>query len=492
MIHPRRIPLLVGLGIGICSQACTAGPEYRRPSAPIPAQWEVAEPWRESTPKDGLPKGQWWTVFQDEELNSLEKQGVDANLDIKIAAAHLAQARASAAIQIATQFPSLAVSPNAQRQRLSGNRPANSSIPVTSPVSQNNILLPFSVDYEVDLFGRRRRNIEAAQAAYQASAADMENVRLVVAAEIAGDYFTVRQLDSEIGILNRTVETLQRGLELVDSRHKGGLSSGLDVAQEETLLDATQTQAILIEQQRKQFEDAIAVLLGQPAPEFHLATKELTNTLPRIALGLPSDLLERRPDIAESERQMAIANAQVGIAAAAYFPSLDLFGNGGWQAADITKLLNVQSTFWALGAGVSQAIFTGGSRRAQKQFAQAGYDASVAAYRESVLNALREVQDSVTGITILEKAELSQEKTVASARRTLEIATDRYTGGLVSYLDVVNAQQNLLSNQQELAYIHGERLITGVLLVKALGGGWDASSLAAAQVKPKLKDALSP
>jgi outer membrane protein, multidrug efflux system len=492
MIRVRRIPVIASLGVCIFSAACNTGPNYRRPTAPIPAQWEVVEPWRESSPKDGLPKGQWWAIFRDDVLNALEKQALDANFTLKIAAAHLEQARASAAIQIATQFPSLTVSPSVQRQRLSGNRPANSNFPVRSAVSQTNIVLPFSVGYEVDLFARRLHNIEAAQAAFQASAADLENVRLVIAAETAGDYFTVRQLDSELGILDRTVETLQRGLALVNSRHQGGLSSGLDVAQEETLLHATQTQAILLRQQRKQFEDAIAVLVGQPAPHFHLATSEGTNSLPDITLGLPSDLLERRPDIAESERQMAITNAQVGIAAAAYFPSLNLFGEGGWQAADIAKLLNVQSTFWALGANVSEAIFSGGTRRAQKQFARAGFDASVAAYREAVLNAVREVQDSISGLTILEQAEQSEEKTVAAARRALEIATSRYAGGLVNYLDVVNAQQNLLNNQQELAFIHGQRLVTSVLLVKALGGGWDASSLASAQVKPKLKDSLVP
>jgi multidrug efflux system outer membrane protein len=492
MIHLQRTPLIMGLGLCIFSQACNSGPEYKRLSVPVPAKWEVVEPWRESTPKDGLPKGQWWTVFHDDELNALETQALNTNFDIKIASAHLDQSRASSAIQIATQFPSLGVSPSVQLQRLSGNRPANSSIPVTAPVSQTNIVLPFSVGYEVDLFGRRHRSVEAAQAAYQATAADLENVRLVIAAEVAGNYFTLRQLDSELGILNRTVETLQKALELVDSRHKGGLSSGLDVAQEETLLDATKTQVILLQQQRKQFEDALSVLVGQPAPEFHLSVKELSASAPPITVGLPSDLLERRPDIAESERQMAVANAQVGIANAAYFPSLNLFANGGWQAANIAKLLNVQSTFWALGANVSEAIFTGGARRAQKQFVQGGYDASVAAYRGSVLNALREVQDSISGLTILEQAEQSQERTVASARRTLEIATSRYTGGLVSYLDVVNAQENLLNNQRELAYIHGQRLVTTVLLVKALGGGWDASSLASAQVKPKLKDVLAP
>ncbi len=229
---------------------CTVGPKYQRATAPVPAKWDVAEPWREGAPKDGVAKGEWWGVFRDDDLSALEKQALDANQTIKVAAARLEQARASAAVQIATQFPTLSTSPSVQRQRLSGNRPASSNFPVKSPVSQTNNILPFTVGYEVDLFGRRRRNIEAAQASYQGTAADLENVRLVITAELAGDYFTLRQLDTELGILNRTVETLQKALQLVDSRHKGGVASGLDVAQEETLLHTTQTQATLLQQQR--------------------------------------------------------------------------------------------------------------------------------------------------------------------------------------------------------------------------------------------------
>jgi len=248
----------------------------------------------------------------------------------------------------------------------------------------------------------------------------------------------------------------------------------------------------LLYQQRKQAEDAIAVLVGKPAPDFHFPQKELNAEPPALDAGLPSDLLERRPDIAEAERQMAVANAQIGIARAAYYPSLNLFANGGWQASDIAKLLNVQSTFWAVGANVAESIFTGGARRAQTQFAKAGYDASVAAYRDTVLNAFREVQDDVTGLTVLDQAIRSQQQAVDAARRTLDIATSRYVGGLVSYLDVVNAQQNLLNNEQELAVIRGQRLVSSVLLIKALGGGWDASSLAAVQVKTKLRDVMAP
>jgi NodT family efflux transporter outer membrane factor (OMF) lipoprotein len=492
MKRTRHFPVLAGLAVCALIGGCTVGPKYQRATAPVPAKWDVSEPWRESDPKDGLAKGEWWSVFHDDDLSAMEKQALDANQTIKIAAARLEQARASAAVQISTQFPFLSTSPNAQRQRISGNRPANSNFPVRSAVSQTNVVLPFTVGYEVDLFGRRRRSIEAAQATYQASAADLENVRLVITAELAGDYFTLRQIDTEMGILNRTVENLQKGLQLVDSRHKGGVASGLDVAQEETLLNITRTQAILLQQQRKQFEDAIAVLTGRPAPDFHLSPGELKDVPLSLDAGLPSELLERRPDVASAERQMAVANAQIGIARSAYYPSLNLFGTGGWQAADIAKLVNVQSTFWAVGANVAESIFTGGARRAQVQFANAGYDASVAFYRESVLNAFREVQDDVTGLTVLDQANQSQQLAVDAARRTLDIASGRYAGGLVSYLDVVNAQQNLLNSEQELAVIHGQRLVTSVLLVKALGGGWDASSLAAAQVKSKLKDVVAP
>jgi multidrug efflux system outer membrane protein len=471
---------------------CTVGPNYKRASAPVPAKWDVAEPWRESAPKDGTPKGEWWSVFHDDDLNALESAALAENQTIKIAIAHLEQARATAAIQIATLFPSLSTAPSVERQRLSGNRPTN-GLPVTlQAATQNTYMLPFTVSYEVDLFGKRRRSIEAAEASYQATAADLQSVRLLVTSQLAGDYFNLRQLDSELGILNRTVESLQKGLDLVNSRHQGGVASGLDVAQEETLLNATQTQATLLRQQRKQFEDAIAVLVGRPAPDFHFPGKEWNAEPPAIDAGLPSDLLERRADIAEAERQMAVANAQIGVARAAYYPSLNLFGQGGWQAADVAKLANVSSIFWGLGANVAEQIFTGGARRAQMQFAQAGYDANVASYRQTVLGAFQEVQDDVTGLSVLNEAQRSQQQAVNAARRALDISTNRYAGGLVSYLDVVTAQQDLLADEQQLAVIHGQRLVTSVLLVKSLGGGWDASSLAAVQVKPKHKDVVAP
>lgn len=483
---------IFALATGIFGVGCSVGPNYKRPSAPPATKWDVAEPWRESAPKDSIPKGQWWTVFRDDDLNSLEMQALSANQTLKVSIARLEQARAVAAIQVATLFPTLSTSPSVERQRLSGNRATSGVLFALRPVTQNTYAVPFTVSYEVDLFGRRRRSIEAAEASYQANAADVENVRLLVTSQLAGDYFNLRELDSELQILTRTVEALRRGLELVNSRHAGGVASGLDVAQEETLLNTTRTQAVLLQQQRKQFEDAIAVLVGQPAPDFHVAARVLSAEPPELDSGLPSDLLERRPDIAEAERQMAVANAQIGVAQAAYYPSLNLFGQGGWQAADITKLANASSAFWALGANVAQEIFTGGARRAQLQFARAGYDANVATYRQTVLAAFQEVQDEITGLTVLIQAQQTQQEAVDAARRTLNISTSRYSGGLVSYLDVVTAQQNLLTDEQELAVIRGQRLVSSVLLVKALGGGWDASSLAAVQVKPKPKDIIAP
>jgi multidrug efflux system outer membrane protein len=484
--------VVIVAAIATIAGGCTVGPNYKRPAAVTPAKWDVAEPWRESAPKDAFPKGEWWSVFHDDDLNALETQALAENQSIKVSLARLEQARATAAIQISTLFPTLSTGPAIERQRLSGTRPPNSNFVVTSPVTQNVYSLPFTVSYEVDLFGRRRRNIEAAAASYQANAADSENVRLLVTSQLAGDYFNLRQLDSELGILNRTVEALQRGLQLVNSRHQGGVASGLDVAQEETLLNQTRTQATLLRQQRKQFEDAIAVLVGRPAPEFHVSGRELNAEPPALDAGLPSDLLERRPDIAEAERQMAVTNAHIGVAQAAYYPSLNLFGQGGWQTADIAKLANVSSIFWAVGANLAEEIFTGGARRAQVQFARAGYDANVATYRQTVLSAFQEVQDDLTGLTVLDEARKSQQQAVDAARRALDISTSRYSGGLVNYLDVVTAQQNLLADEQQLSNIQGQRLVTSVLLVKALGGGWDASSLAAAQVKPRFKDVIAP
>ena len=488
----KRAALQVSFGLlALLLAGCTVGPNYKRPTAPVPAQWDVSPPWREAEPRDAVPKTEWWSLFHDGDLNGLETELLSSNQTLAVSIATLEQARATAQVQNAALFPTVTVNPSVSGQRYSANRSTGSNIQLTNTI-QGSYVIPFNVSYEVDLVGKRRRTIEAAQAAYQANAADLENVRLLLASELAADYFTLRQLDTEIAILTRTVQALQKGLDLVNSRHTGGLASGLDVAQEETLLNTTRTQATLLVQQRKQFEDAIAVLVGKPAPEFHLAPRELNAEPPNIDATVPSDVLERRPDIAEAERRMAIANAQIGIAKAAYYPSLNLFGQGGWNSADISTLLNASSGFWAVGADLAQDIFSGGALRAQVKFSEAGYTGSVAQYRGTVLNAFREVQDNVTGLQVLDSARQSQADAVAAARRQLDLANSRYVGGLVSYLDVVSAQQNLLTNEQEAAVIQGQRLVTSVLLVKALGGGWDAASLNAVHVKPQLKDLITP
>ncbi|HVP67917.1 MAG TPA: efflux transporter outer membrane subunit [Anaeromyxobacteraceae bacterium] len=476
----------------LCSATgCAVGPNYSRPDAAAPEAWDVPAPWRVASPKDAVPKSKWWALFRDEELEQLEGELLQANQTLKVAVAHLDQARAAAAVQNAALFPTVGTAPFVGVEHYSGNRPSGSTATLT-PVTQSNYLLPFTLSYEVDLFGSVRRSIESAQASYQASAADLENVRLSLTAELAADYFTLRQLDTEIAILNRSVENIRKGLELIAARHAGGIASSLDVAQEETLYNTTRTQATLLLRQRRQYEDAIAVLVGRPAPAFHLASRELAAEPPGIGLALPSDVLERRPDVAEAERQMAAANAQIGVATAALFPSLTLYGQGGWNSVNISQLFNPASGFWALAAALAQTIFDGGAHTAQVDGAKAAYEAAVASYRSTVLNAFREVQDSITGLQVLDTARKSQADAVSSARRQLELATSRYNGGLVSYLDVVVAQQSLLANEEEAAVIQGQRLVTAVLLVKALGGGWDASSLADVQVKPQVIDAFTP
>ena len=467
------------------------GPNYHRPDAPTATAWKTEAPWREASPSDQIAKGEWWTAFDDAELNSLETQALAANQTLKGAMARLEQARAQARISISALFPQASAGPSIQRQREAGNRPfvagANAA-----PLTSNIFTIPFSVTWEPDVFGRIRRNIESSQASYQASAADLANLRLSVTAELAGDYFNARQLDAQIGVLKRTVQSFEKGLQLVQSREQGGVASGLDVAQEQSLLDTTKTQAILLRQQRAQFEDAIATLTGQPAPNFKLAAAEIATKPPAVPLGVPSDLLERRPDIAEAERQMAAANAQIGVAQAAYYPSFPLTLSAGLESVSLSSLGSSSSTFWAAGVSAIEDIFTGGARRAQVQFNEAGYQNTVANYRQAVLAGMQEVEDALAGLAVIDEAEKTQAAAVSDARKALEIATNRYTGGLVSYLDVVSAQQTLLSNENLAAQLDGQRLVTSVLLIKALGGGWDASSIAALKVKVSNKQALSP
>jgi NodT family efflux transporter outer membrane factor (OMF) lipoprotein len=469
---------------------CTVGPQYKRPTAPVPAAWKGEGPWQAAAPKDGIPKGTWWQVFHDDNLDQLEQALIQANQSLEAARDRLLEARSQARIASAAYFPQVNVDPSGQYERISGNRPLSGALPPLTPVSQNVFAIPFSVSYELDLFGRVRRSLEAANASLQASAADLENTRLVLSAELAADYFNLRELDREAGVVRESVDIQQKGLDLVNRRHEGGVANGLEVAQQAALLQSTATQLQLVLQQRAQYEHAIAVLLGKPASDFTLAEAPFNAAPPAIPTGVPSEILERRPDVATSERQMAYQNAQVGLAMAAFYPHITLAGGAGWQSRDLGTLLNGPSLAWSLGGDVLQPIVNGGRNRANLAFTRATYDESVANYREAVLTAFQQVEDGLSGLALLNAASKTQQAAVDESRRALDIANNRYTGGLTTYLDVITAQSTLLANERLATQLLGEQMTTSVYLVKALGGSWDAAEIQRENVRPELRQAV--
>ena len=474
----------------VSTAACTVGPRYRRPSAPAPAPdaWKTQPPWRQAAPKDSIPKGTWWQVFNDPQLNDYEAQLLKANQSLDAARDRLSQARSLARVATANFFPQLSADPGAVRERGSGNRPLNGEV-VTGPVApytQNVYTIPFNLSYEVDLFGSVRRNVEAANASLQSSAADLQNVQLVLTAELAADYFMLRELDAEYGVVQESVEYQRKGLDLVTRRHDGGIASGLEVAQQAALLDSTVSQLALVQQSRAQYEHAIAVLIGQPAPSVNVTTAPLTANPPPIPLGVPSEVLERRPDIAYAERQMAYENAEVGLARTAFYPHITISNTGGgWQSTSMSTLLNAPSLFWSVGADALQPIFQGGRNRANLAAARAAYDQSVANYRQAVLTAFQEVEDGISNLSTLAQALQTQNAAVEDARKELIIANNRYVGGATSYLDVITAQTTLLSDQRLATQLLGQQMVSAVYLVKALGGGWDASEIQNEKVRPE-------
>jgi NodT family efflux transporter outer membrane factor (OMF) lipoprotein len=484
--------LLIAASLLALVVGCKVGPNYTRPSVPVAPAWKEQPPWRVASPQDTLPKGAWWTIFQDDELNQYEAQAIKANQTLEAARNQLEQARATVRITQSGLFPQLAAGVTAQRSRTSANQPTASGVPLTAAVTQNGFVVPFNVSWEADVFGGLRRSIESSNAAYQSSAAALENIRLLVTSDLAADYFNLRELDAEIAVVDSAVQYQGKALDLVNNRHAGGVASGLDVAQQETQLNATRTQATLLRNQRAQFEHAIAALTGVPASSFSIPVKPLAIALPAFPVGLPSDVLERRPDIAQAERLMAAQNAQIGVAKSAFFPSIGLTSGAGFNSHDITTLMNAPSVFWALGANVAEAVLSGGRRKAQVDFVTSGYGVSVANYRQSVLIAFQEVEDGLSGLSILAQAADTQNQAVDAAQRALKIANDRYVGGLVTYLDVVTAEQTLLDNQRLAAQLLGQRLVTSVSLIKALGGGWDASSLQSLPLSTTWKEALQP
>src|SRR5271166_2403947 len=479
----KRLILAAGIVASGVLVGCAVGPNYHRPPVQAPPEYKTEGPWRVAAPKDSIPKGTWWEIFDDAELNNYEQQLLQANQSLAAAKDRLSEARSLARVTSAGYFPTFNADPSASRQRYSGNRPV--VLTLGRPLTQNTFEVPFLLNYEPDLFGKVKRSLQASNASLQAAAADLYNVNLVLTAELAADYFTLRELDAETQVVQESVTIQQRGLQLVEARHAGGVASGLYLAQQQTLLDSTNTQLYLVQQQRTDFEHAIAVLTGNPASTFSVAVRPLNATPPPVPLGVPSDLLERRPDIAEAERQMAYQNALIGVAKAAFYPQLTISGGGGIQSTDITNLFTAPSAIWSLGGDLLQPIFQGGRNRANLAATKSAYDESVANYRETVLTAFQEVEDGLSGLNALSQADATQNAAVADARRALEIANNRYVGGVTGYLDVVTAQLALLNDQRLATQLLGQQMVTSVYLVKALGGGWDASQIQDEQVHPK-------
>ncbi len=469
---------------------CAVGPKYQRAQVQTPPVWKAEAPWREVAPKDAIPKGAWWEIFHDDELDRYEQQLLGANQSLAAAQSRLDQARSLARVASAALFPTLAADPSSSRTRYSANRPQ--IVASTPAITQSVYAIPFTLNYEVDLFGRNRKNLQAANANLQGTAADLQNVQLVLTAELAADYFSLRELDSEAQVVQESVKIQQQGLVLVNHRHEGGVASGLDVAQQQTLLDSTVTQLYLLQQQRAQFEHAIAALTGNPASTFTVPVAPLRAVPPPVPLGLPSDLLERRPDIATAERAMANENALVGVARTAFYPQFTISGTGGFESTSLSSLITAPSAFWSLGGDLLQPILNGGRNRANLAAAQAAYQESVANYRQSALTAFQQVEDSLSGMDSLSRAAETQNAAVADAHRALDIANDRYVGGLTTFLDVITAQSVLLSNQRLSTQLLGQQMVTSVLLVKALGGGWDASSIQNVQVHPTAGQVVQP
>jgi len=440
---------------------CAVGPDYKRPEVGIAPAYKEAGEWRPAQPQDDLDRGKWWGVFGDPQLDALVEQVEISNQNVLVAEAQFRRARALVASSRAAYFPTLDADASVVRSR-SPNRSAS-----------------LNSGWEADLWGRLRRAVESNEAGAQASAADLAAARLSAQAELASSYFQLRILDAQRRLLEDTVAAFQKSLDLTKNRYDAGVAAKVDLVQAEAQLKSTQAQAIDTGVQRAQLEHAIAVLIGKAPAEFSIAPAPLAGTMPRVPMGLPSELLERRPDVAAAERRVASANAQIGVAKAAYFPALTLSASYGSRSAVASQLFTAPSGFWSIGPALAQSIFDAGLRRAQTEQAIAAYDATVAEYRQAVLAGFQEVEDNLAALRILgEEAEV-QEGAVRAARESVLLTTNQYKAGIVSYINVVTVQTTQLNNERTAMGILGRRLVAAVTLVKALGGGWSAAEIAA-------------
>jgi NodT family efflux transporter outer membrane factor (OMF) lipoprotein len=477
------VTAIVVLLVGLLLAGCTVGPKYIKPIVPTtpaykeeaPSSFKESDQWQPAHPGDQLSRGNWWEIFGDPELNKLEKQIAGSNQTLKVAEARFREARAAIRFNRASQFPTISTVPNASYVKNSDYSPNFTSKIQQS--SKGDFVLPFDLSYELDLWGRVRRTVAAAREEAQATAADYETAKLSLEAELAMDYFELRSADAQKQLLDDTVKAYTDNVQLTLNRFNRGVAPKADLAQAQTQLDTTRVQDTDVTVQRAQFEHAIAILIGEPPAECSLAVAPLNDQPPSTPIGLPSELLQRRPDIAAAERRVAEANQQIGIARAAYFPTVTLGGTAGFAGTQGSNWFGWPSGFWAVGPALAETLFDAGRRRATSESARANYDATVATYRQTSLTAFQEVEDNVAALRILENETQQQQQAVASSQESLQLFTNRYKGGVDTYLQVITAQTIELANERNAIDILRRRLDASVLLIKALGGGWDVSNL---------------
>jgi NodT family efflux transporter outer membrane factor (OMF) lipoprotein len=454
---------------------CAVGPKYKGapPVSTPPAYKEIGQ-WKTAQPSEQNLGGNWWEIFQDAQLNSLEQQINVSNQNLKQAVANYQQSRAALRYLRADYYPTITLSPSATRERYSNNQPPPT---IDDGLTFNDFVVPANLSYQTNAWGRVSKNVESYREQAQASSADLAVINLSMHASLAVDYFAARSLDAEEKLLKDTVVQYQQAYELNEDLYEGGLASEVEVEQARTILETTRAQMIDVGVARAQYEHAAAVLIGKPPAEFTLPPLPLTAPPPPIPVALPSDLLERRPDIAGAERLVASANAQVGLAKTAYYPLVNILGSGGLESGTITTLFQGPSALWSAGASAAVTIFDVGRRRAQNDEAKAGYDSSVAFYRETVLSAFQQVEDNLASLRILEQEAGVQATAVQAAEESLALSNTRYEGGVTSYLEVITAQNAALADEVTAVNILGRRMASAVLLIQALGGGWDRKEL---------------
>ncbi|MGA2246050.1 MAG: efflux transporter outer membrane subunit [Verrucomicrobiota bacterium] len=453
---------------------CAVGPDYHRSTPPaLPAGWKASPPWKEGQPRDAEIKPSFWEMFEDPVLTGLEQEATTNSPDVAAAFERVEQARAAARIPRAELLPGASFDPNGNRTRYSPSRTSQPGSPLLG-YTGNEFVLPLDLSYEVDLWGRVRRSFRAAREQAQASAAAYQSVLLSLQADVAQTYFAIRFIDLDRRVLAETVELRRKNLALVNSLHSGGADSAVDVAQAETELASTEASLVGLKLQRAQLENALAVLCGRTSSSFSLAETVRQYQPPAIPVGLPADLLERRPDVAEAERSLAAASEGIGIAKAAYFPSIQLTGTAGTESVALKDIFSWENRIWSVGPSLSLPLFAGGRNRAGVQQAEAAYREAVAQYRSQVLVAFRDVENGLAGLRLLEEQFEAQRRAVDGARKAADLSLLRYKEGLASYLEVVEADRTALENELAAYDLNGQRMVTSVLLIKALGGGWRA------------------